>query len=96
MTYEKIRNRLFAALALVAIVLLLGTLGIRSLENLDILECAAMLIASLRGPWVLCGDFNLTPEVLRASGWVNHVQGRIVAPKRPTCNDSNLEKKVGH
>ncbi len=38
MTYEKIRNRLFAALALVAIVLLLGTLGIRSLENLDILD----------------------------------------------------------
>ena len=35
--------------------------------NMAIFEAAAVCINSLRGPWVIAGDWNITPEVLEAS-----------------------------
>ena len=56
-----------------------------SKRNLDLLHYAAMIISSLHGPWVLSADFNMSPETLRASGWINLVKGKIVEPDAPTC-----------
>ena len=57
-------------------------------ENLLILQEAAVAIKQLRGPWVLGGDWNLTPDTLRATNWLSLVGGVVVAPMAPTCNGS--------
>ncbi len=62
-----------------------------SQENLDILEEIAADLAQVRGPWVLAGDFNLTPAQLVATGWLELVRGVLIAPKRNTCNDKTLD-----
>jgi len=56
-----------------------------SRRNLDLLQSAAQVIAGLHGPWVLAADFNFPPEVLRDSGWLSLVRGKIIAPDAPTC-----------
>ena len=57
-----------------------------SQRNLDLLQTVAMVVASLCGPWVLAADFNVTPDVLRQTGWLALVKGSIVASTDPTCN----------
>lgn len=54
-------------------------------RNLDLLQIIAQVIATLCGPWCLAADFNMKPAVLEASGWLDLVQGYIVAPEGPTC-----------
>eukprot|EP00973_Karenia_brevis_P017249 2368142-Karenia_brevis.AAC.1 len=49
---------------------------------------AAAAILQLRGPWVLGGDWNITPELLATTNWLKVVGGVIVAPKSATCNGS--------
>ena len=56
-----------------------------SRRNLDLLQSLAQVIDSLHGPWIVAADFNMSPEVLRSSGWLNLVHGRVVAPSAPTC-----------
>ncbi len=58
-----------------------------SATNKSILDHAAAAIGRLRGPWVLGGDWNLPPEVLASAGWLSVVNGIIVAPSGPTCNE---------
>ncbi len=70
-----------------------GSVYCRSAEgltelNLDILQDVAVDLASVRGPWVLGGDWNVTPEALAASGWLALVDGTVIAPPTPTCNGS--------
>jgi len=49
-------------------------------------------VMSRRGKqWVIGGDFNCTPEQLRATGWLKLVGGVIVQPKLPTCGDRTLD-----
>ena len=38
-----------------------------SQRNLAILKQVAIIIGQLTGPWVVAGDWNLTPEVLTSS-----------------------------
>ena len=54
--------------------------------NLLILQHAAILIKSLKGPFIIGGDWNLEPHVLEAANWTSMVGGRIHAPSQPTCN----------
>ena len=49
------------------------------------LKEVAVAIRQLRGQWVLAGDWNMTPEVLASSGWLDVIKGTIVAPAAPTC-----------
>ena len=56
-----------------------------SQANLDILHCVAAAIAELQGPWLIAGDFNLEPCLLRQSGWLQLVSGVVHAPLQPTC-----------
>ena len=53
--------------------------------NLDILHSVAAAISALKGPWLVAGDFNLEPSLLRQSGWMQLVKGVVHAPAQPTC-----------
>ena len=41
--------------------------------------------------WVIGGDFNCTPEEVKATGWLKLVGGVIVQPHGPTCNDRTID-----
>ena len=45
-------------------------------SDLDLLQTLAQVISRLRGPWLLAGDFNITPELVR---------GCCCGPQAPTC-----------
>jgi hypothetical protein len=62
-----------------------------SQRNLDMMHHVARLIASLRGPWVIGGDFNLPPDVVRSCGWLSLVAGVIAAPGEATCNEQTYD-----
>lgn len=64
--------------------------------NKHLLETAAQLIASLRGPWIAQGDWNLSPEVLAASNWLKITNGVIFATELATCNDNTYDYFVVH
>ena len=59
-----------------------------SKRNLDLLQILAQVIDGLKGPWVLAADFNMNPQVIEQSGWLQLVKGRIVSTTLPTCNDN--------
>ena len=52
------------------------------------MEAATAATSKLKGPWLIGGDFNVTPEVMEKSGWLGMIGGVIVAPVDPTCNKS--------
>ena len=57
-----------------------------SCRNIDLLQAIAGVICELRGPWILAGDFNITPQDLISTGWLQLVGGTVHAPSLPTCN----------
>ena len=59
-------------------------------RNLDLLQTLAQVISRLRGPWLLAGDFNITPQELSASGWLHLVRGLVHAPQAPTCGKKTI------
>ena len=60
-------------------------------RNLDLLQTLAHVISRLRGPWLLAGDFNITPQELVASGWLQLVRGCCRAPQAPTCGKKTYD-----
>ena len=63
---------------------LICSVGMNAANKL-ICECAAVAIRAIKGPWVIGGDWNMTPETLAASGFLRLVNGMICAPEAPTC-----------
>jgi exonuclease III len=59
--------------------------------NAAILTQLAAAIGSVRGPWVVGGDWNMTPQTLKASNWPATVKGHICAPSEPTCFDNTYD-----
>ncbi len=59
-----------------------------SATNKAILEELAVVIGGLKGPWVVGGDWNLTPDILMASNWPAMVGGRVRATTLATCHSS--------
>eukprot|EP00974_Lingulodinium_polyedra_P022852 2205841-Lingulodinium_polyedra.AAC.1 len=57
-------------------------------SNQAILAEAAATLRSVGGPWIASGDWNLPPQVLARSRWLELVDGIIFATELPTCNDS--------
>ena len=53
------------------------------LFNLDLLQHMSAMISTLRGPWILGGDWQCTPDELRKTGWLKIVKGVIYAPDPP-------------
>ena len=64
--------------------------------NMALLDELAVALGSLRGPWIIGGDWNLTPEVLSASRWPEVVEGTIAATGLHTCNSSVYDFFVVH
>ncbi len=60
-------------------------------RNLALLQHVAAKLTLLRGPWVLGGDFNMTPAMLGATGWLGLVRGVVVAPQAATCGSRCLD-----
>ena len=58
---------------------------------MSILQVISTALTKLRGPWILGGDWNVPPETLVNSGWVESIGGIIVAPKGHTCNSSTYD-----
>ena len=59
--------------------------------NLELLQATAALVKTLRGPWILAGDFNASPQALAATNWPQVLGGTIVAPSAPTCHSSTYD-----
>ena len=62
-----------------------------SQRNLDLLQCLAGVLRQLRGPWIVGGDFNLTPDMLRTSGWLFLVNGVLHSPGVATCKGRQID-----
>ena len=54
--------------------------------NLLLPDQAAATLSLLQGPWLIGGDWNITPEQLQATSWLGLVDGVIFAPTHPTCH----------
>jgi hypothetical protein len=67
-----------------------------STANMELLEEAAGALRSLKGGWIAGGDWNIEPEVLRASKWLEMVGGVIFATPLATCNNSTYDYFVVH
>ena len=59
--------------------------------NLAILTQLAALLRSLSGPWVVGGDWNIQPQQLQESRWLDLVRGTIHATSQPTCHQSTYD-----
>lgn len=68
-----------------------SNIGIRAKINLDMLHAMAAVLRQCGEAWVLGGDFNTTPQELRATGWLGLVGGIICEPKAATCGDRKLD-----
>ena len=62
-----------------------------SQRNLSLLQHLAWVLKRLRGPWIIGADWNLTPDVLRASGWLQLVKGFIRCTGMATCHASEYD-----
>ena len=62
-----------------------------SVRNLQLLEVVANIIRVIVGPWILGGDFNITPEVLRASGWLALVGAEVRGTAQATCKGKEYD-----
>ena len=56
--------------------------------NLLLLLEIAIALRSIKGPWIIGGDWNLSPDLLRSTRWLELVGGQIFAPDNPTCHSS--------
>ena len=64
--------------------------------NMCILEVATVALRCLKGPWVAAGDWNMSPQTLAQSRWLEQVDGIIFATELTTCNDSTYDFFVVH
>ena len=48
--------------------------------NLAVLTELAAVLGAIRGPWIVGGDWNMAPELLRSSGWLGLAHGCFQAP----------------
>ena len=65
---------------------LTSTVGVAARCNLELLDSVAHSLSGLVGPFIVCGDWNCTPDDLRATGWLKKIGGIIHAPTADTCN----------
>ena len=62
-----------------------------SRRNLDLLQMMARRIEAVKGPWIIAGDFNMSPGELAQTGWLGLVGGIVISPGRPTCGANTLD-----
>ena len=47
-----------------------------------------------RGPWIIGGDWNMSPEELMASGWLEKAGGAVVASQEATCDAADEGTRI--
>ena len=57
-------------------------------RNCRLLGALVELLLSLKGLWVAGGDFNMEPEALADSGFLDAIRGTLAAPEETTCSAS--------
>ena len=62
-----------------------------SARNLAVLQHVAWIIQRLRGPWLIGADWNVSPAMLIASGWLHLVGGAIRASGHATCGGNEYD-----
>ncbi len=67
-----------------------GELGPR---NWHTLTCIAQHARAHGRPWAMCGDWNVTPEALAASGWPAQLGGSVLVP--PVSHTTAVRGKAG-
>ena len=65
---------------LVVILLYLTSSSGLDLGNKRRLASVSALVATLKDPWLILGDWNLPPSELESSGWLEKIQGELVLP----------------
>ena len=63
-------------------------------HNRALLEAVLQFIDSIDGPWIICGDWQFSPDMLIESGWLLLAHGVAVAPVVPTCGVAVLDYLV--
>ena len=56
-------------------------------RNVALLQRLELLLRTIRGPWIVCGDWNIDAPALQRAGWPKRLKGQLFAPRTPTCND---------
>ena len=46
---------------------------------------------SLNTPWIVAGDWNMTPDELKQSNWLSVTNACVVAPQAATCNSKTYD-----
>ena len=64
-------------------------------SNMWLLEVIAAIIATLRGPWIAAGDWNMDPNTMLEAGWPQTLGARLVFPDRPTYESGDGQSKIG-
>ena len=65
--------------------------------NKQLLTDLQIALGNIRGrPWVLMGDWNITPDELAKSGWLEKVGGRIVHPGKATSHAGKGERIIDY
>ena len=64
---------------------LVDKIGPAAPMHLAVLDKAAEKLSTIKGPWIIGGDFNSTPEELAEIGFLDLVQGVAHYPSEPTC-----------
>ena len=59
--------------------------------NQGLLEEAAVALGTLKAPWIAAGDWNMSPQVLASSNWLQMVNGVVFATTLTTCNDNTYD-----
>ena len=54
-------------------------------KNRAIMMMAGVTIEYLAIPYIMGGDWNLTPNELADTEWLDTIDGHIAAPTEPTC-----------
>ena len=67
-----------------------------SAANMALLEKAAAALLACQGGWILGGDWNISPDLLQSSKWLEIVGGVICCTTLPTCNGSTYDFFVVH
>ena len=65
--------------------------------NIEKLAAIKKLVMLLSMPHILVGDWNMEPQVLLQSGWVQDIGGSIIVPQAPiTCSKASEGLRGGH
>ena len=65
--------------------------GLGHQSNLDLLQEVAAVLKAWSGPWVVGGDFNVTVEKLRRTGWLELAHEVDFAASGKTCHDRTID-----